>query len=644
MCGIVGVFGLPQASLIVRRGLERLEYRGYDSAGVAWLDETGIEVLKAVGRVREIPPNAAGGETVAIGHTRWATHGGVTYDNAHPHLDGTGRFSVVHNGTIEGHHHIRGKLEADGHTFKGETDTEVIAHLYERARRKHDPLAALRIVTGQMEGSWALGILDAEAKVIAFARNRTPLILAFKEADATPAGAAAAAPAKPRRKGFFGGADAPQPAPAQSMEASGGRAILLASDVTAILEQTRRVVYLDEGDHGIISKDGVELYDAQGKPKALDVRTVDWDVRQAEKSGYPHFMLKEIHEAPTAINQCLAGRIRFDPLRFDAGVTPALLASVRRIRLVACGTSYHAALMARHYLEHWARIPTEAIIASDLRERPVLDEPGMLYIGVSQSGETLDTLEALRHVAAEGYPVLAVTNVQGSSLQRMADETVLTRVGPEVGVAATKTLLGQVATLAVLALQIAQERQTLDPTTLDRLGHELSRLPRVLSEVLEKEEELKALGQKLAKSRDLFFLGRGVHVATAYEAALKFKEITYRHAEGFGSAELKHGPFALLSEETPCVFFVPEDHKERSKVVSNMVEVAARGAPVYAISLGPSADIQGIADTVVELKGGSAKAALVFSLAGQVLSYYAASALGANIDMPRNLAKSVTVE
>ena len=294
--------------------------------------------------------------------------------------------------------------------------------------------------------------------------------------------------------------------------------------------------------------------------------------------------------------------------------------------------------------EHWAQIPCEAVIASDLRERPVLDEPGMLYIGVSQSGETLDTLEALRHVAAQGYPILAVTNVQGSSLQRMADETILTRVGPEVGVAATKTLLGQVASMAVLALQLAQQRKTLGPTELDRLSHEVSRLPRVLAEVLEREAEFKAIGAKLATASDLFFLGRGVHVATAYEAALKFKEITYRHAEGFGSAELKHGPFALLSTATPCVFFVPSEGPDRAKVVSNMVEVAARGAPVYALVAGVDLDVEGIADVIAHVPSADSVSCLSMSLAGQLIAYHAAAGLGLSVDMPRNLAKSVTVE
>jgi glutamine---fructose-6-phosphate transaminase (isomerizing) len=332
-----------------------------------------------------------------------------------------------------------------------------------------------------------------------------------------------------------------------------------------------------------------------------------------------------------------------DPVQFETGIDAALLAGATRLRLVACGTSYHAALMGRHFLEHWARIPTEAVIASELRERPLLDEPGLTYIGVSQSGETLDTLEALRHVHKQGFPILAVTNVQGSSLTRLADETILTRVGPEVGVAATKTLLGQVTTLAILALELAQARKTLDEPTLERLAHELRRLPRVLEETLGREQELGVMARQLAQAEDLFFLGRGVHVATAYEAALKFKEITYNHAEGFGSAELKHGPFALLSPETPCVFFVPAG-EGRQKVLGNMVEVAARNAKVYAIVQGETADLEGIVDGYVKVAGGDVVGPLAMSLAGQLLAYHAAVGLDRSVDMPRNLAKSVTVE
>ncbi|MHB8632541.1 MAG: glutamine--fructose-6-phosphate transaminase (isomerizing) [Thermoplasmatota archaeon] len=603
MCGIIGAHGITHATAVVRRGLERLEYRGYDSAGLAWLEPEGIEVLKGVGRVGDLAPRPPNGETVALGHTRWATHGKVTEENAHPHLDATGRFCVVHNGTIEGYKQLRSRLEGEGHAFRSQTDTEIIAHLYERARRDDEPLEALRTALGQIEGSWAVGIMDAESKSLLFARHKTPLILGIKEKGA-----------------------------------------LMASDVTAILDHTRRVVYLDDGDHGVMTDDGILLFDSQGAPKPLVVKEVDWDVKQAEKSGYAHYMLKEIHEAPTALNACLAGRISRDPVRIETGVPPTFFAKVSRVRIVGCGTSYHAALMGRHFFEDWAGLPCEALVASDLRERSAASEPGTLFVAVSQSGETLDTLEAVKPIVARGLPVLAITNVEGSTLSRLANHTILTRVGPEVGVAATKTLLGQVATLALTALAVGQQRRHIDGRRLEASARDLQRLPRVAEEATQAEPALRRMGERLAKSSDLFFLGHGLHVATALEAALKFKEISYLHAEGFGAAELKHGPFALLSASTPCIFFVPAG-PGRARVISSMIEVAARGAPTFAIAQESGTDLEGIADEVVVVPGESAvSAAISFALAGQLVAYHAAAALDRSIDMPRNLAKSVTVE
>ncbi|MGB0652298.1 MAG: glutamine--fructose-6-phosphate transaminase (isomerizing) [Thermoplasmatota archaeon] len=603
MCGIVGVLGLRNASQLVREGLERLEYRGYDSAGLAWIDEAGIEVAKEVGTVSRLPEIPARGETMAIGHTRWATHGGVTQLNAHPHLDGTGRFAVVHNGTIEGHHRLRSALEAQGHRFVSETDTEVLAHLYERSRRQLDPLPALQEVLAGVEGSWALLVMDSEADVITFARHRTPLVLGLADG-----------------------------------------ATLLASDLTALLAHTRKIVFLDDGDHGIVTRDGVQLFDGDGKPKVLEPQLIDWDLSQAEKAGYDHFMLKEIHESPVALNQCLAGRLLQEPARAETHLDPSTWDNVDRVRLVACGTSYHASLMGREFLERWAGIPAEAVVASELRDRPAIGRNGTLFIGVSQSGETLDTLEALRPLHARGDPLLAITNVQGSSLQRLADESLQTRVGPEVGVAATKTLLGQATTLAVVALEQARRREHLADEELRALVSDLRRMPRTVETVLGMEERLARLGRKLARHRSLFFLGRGIHVATACEAALKFKEITYQHAEGFGAGELKHGPFALLDHETPCIFFLSKGpHYERT--LGAIFEVKARGAPVHVFTQGPLEDLENVADTAIAIpETDPLLACIPFSVAGQLVSYHAAVALGREVDRPRNLAKSVTVE
>ncbi len=604
MCGIVGIHGLVEANRHVREGLARLEYRGYDSAGIAWLDEHGVEVVKAVGRVSNLPAIDATGDTVAIGHTRWATHGGVTEENAHPHLDGTGHFAVVHNGTLEGHHRLRKDLTDDGATLRSDTDTEVLAHRYERARRHQPPLEALRATLDGLDGSWATVLLDGEAEALAFACMRTPLVLGRTKDGAT----------------------------------------ILASDITAIVGHTRDVVFLEDGDHGVVDGSGVHLYDGNGDAKPLQTVHVEWDIREAEKAGHAHYMLKEIHDAPGALNQCLAGRIRHGPLHIDTGLDATMLDSIRRVRLVACGTSHHAALMGQHFLEAWAGIPTEVHVASDVRERPFLDEDGILYIGISQSGETLDTLEALRFATRRGYPLVAITNVQGSSLYRLADQAMLTRVGPEIGVAATKTLIGQVTCLALLALQWGQRNHHLPLERLRDVVAHLEHLPRVAEAVLESDEAWQAIGHDLARQRDLFFLGRGIHVATALEAALKFKEITYLHAEGFGAAELKHGPFALLAPETPCLFFLTKGDR---RTVGNILEVQARGAPCYLVAQ-PSEVLQDLAGSVEAVQTvpdtHELLATIPFAIAGQLISYHAAAALGRDIDKPRNLAKSVTVE
>jgi glucosamine--fructose-6-phosphate aminotransferase (isomerizing) len=604
VCGIIGIAGLAAAAAEVREGLERLEYRGYDSAGYAWDTGDRVEVTKQVGRVRDLPRNDDRGIRLAIGHTRWATHGGVTRENAHPHLDEQRRFAVVHNGTLSAHHQLRTRIQEAGHSFRSETDTESLVHLYEGQRTAgKSPIEALQGTLNGLEGSWAFLVLDAAADAIAFARHRAPLLIGLVP----------------------------------------GGPILLASDATAVLKHTKTVVYLSDGDHGVIQDGKVDLRGADGNPKELLPVTIDWDVKMAERSGFAHFMLKEIHDAPTAINQCLASRILLEPLTIETGVRP-ILEGVKRIRLVACGTSYHASLMGAHLIEQWAGLPTEALIASEVRDRFLPVDDGTLYIGVSQSGETHDTLDALRHVRGQGFPILAITNVQGSTLQRMADATMLIRVGPEVGVAATKTLLGQACTLAILALRLAQQTRSMPSMRIAALARELEHLPRTLAQVLRLEPQFKALGERLSKHRSLFFLGRGIHVATALEAALKFKEITYQHAEGFGAAELKHGPFALLDTDTPCVFFLSPG-PAYGRTLSSIFEVQARGAPCHVIAQGQVPELEGSIASVTNLPTGDPLlAALPFSLAGQPIAYHAASALGRAIDMPRNLAKSVTVE
>lgn len=602
MCGIVGIFGLPDVPRRVHEGLVRLEYRGYDSAGVAWLEPQGIEVRKALGAPSTMPVPDGAGARVGIGHTRWATHGGVSEENAHPHLDGTGRFAVVHNGTLEGHVRMRRELEAEGHQFLSDTDTEILAHLYERFRRDQSPQDALQSLLARITGSWAFVILDAEER-LAFAVHRTPLVIGVM-----PEGA------------------------------------ILASDVAAIVEHTRDVVYLEDGDHGIVDGLGIHLFGRDGFPKPLLVSRVDWDLGQAAKAGHAHFMLKEIHETPQALNACLGGRIRRDPLQVESGFPLSAWGKAQRVRLVGCGTSYHAAMLGGWFLESWAGIPARPLVASDLRDRPPLEEGGTLYVGISQSGETLDTLEALRGQLRIGHPVLGLTNVRGSSLERLANGIAHTRVGPEVGVAASKTFCGQVAVLAAWAIEWGLQNGTLAHHEAAVLADQLDRMPRSVEAVLGKEEGLAALGRTLAGAEHLFFLGHGAHLATASEAALKFKEITYQHAEGVGAAELKHGPFALLDAQTPCVFFLPRN-AAHGRTINNIQEVRARGAPVHVIAQGDTSELEGLADSVVALpETDGLLASLPFAVAGQLVAYHAAHALGREIDQPRNLAKSVTVE
>ncbi len=604
MCGIVGVIGMKDAPSIVHAGLRRLEYRGYDSAGIAWSEAGGVEVRKCLGTPANLEVPQSPETTLAIGHTRWATHGGVCHENAHPHLDATSRFAVVHNGTLEGHRAMRQMLQADGHVLKSETDTEVLVHLFEKGRRNLGTEEALRELLQALAGSWAFIMLDSDDDSVAFATHRTPLVMGL-----LPDGK-----------------------------------VILASDITAIVEHTRDVLFLEDGDHGVIRHGDIRLYDADGNKKALTTRRIDWDVKLAEKGGHAHFMLKEIHETPQALNQCLGGRIRHTPLHVDAGFPLSAWGKAQRVRLVGCGTSYNAGTLGAWFLEEWAGVPAQALVASDLRDRPPLEEAGTLYVGVSQSGETLDTLEALKGQVRLGHAIMGITNVQGSTLERISTGVSYTRVGPEVGVAATKTFSGQVAVLATWALQWGIQNGHIEHHEASLLADQLDRMPRTMEAVLDLEDELRELGHILSNHRDIFFLGHGAQLSTALEAALKFKEITYLHAEGFGAAELKHGPFALLDENTPCVFFVPQN-AARHRTLGNIQEVRARGAPVYVITSGDASDLEGIADLVISVpETHHLLASLPFSLAGQLIAYHAAHALRRNIDMPRNLAKSVTVE
>ncbi|QLG28710.1 glutamine--fructose-6-phosphate transaminase (isomerizing) [Halorarum halophilum] len=602
MCGIIGVVGRGDETLdVVLDGLSTLEYRGYDSAGVALSNGT-LDVVKRSGELSNLREAIDAGESVpggsvGIGHTRWSTHGPPTDANAHPHTDESGRVAVVHNGIIENYRALRDELEAEGVAFESETDTEVVPHLVARALDEGlEPEAAVRDAVERLDGSYAIAVVVAGEERVFAARNDSPLVLGVAE-DAT----------------------------------------YLGSDVPAFLEHTRDVVYLDDGEFAVLSADGWRVTDADGGRVEKEVTTVEWSAEQTGKSGYDHFMLKEINEQPTALRQGLSGRL--DEL---AGrVTVEELSDVEtpgRVEFVACGTSYHAALFGVEALRA-ADIPAQAFLASEYATGPAPVRDDTLVVGVTQSGETADTLSALREARARGAETLAVTNVVDSSAARECDHVLYIRSGPEIGVAATKTFSSQLVALTLFTATLA-ERGGEDARELVAA---LRDLPNHLQHVLDESRAADVVEEYL-DSEAYFFIGRGPAFPVALEGALKFKEITYEHAEGFASGELKHGPLALVTANTPVFAVVTGDDERARKTIGNVKEVEARDAPVVAVTDGAS-DVERYADDVLEIPETHPRTAPVLTNAQlQLVAYHMANRLGRAIDKPRNLAKSVTVE
>ena len=596
MCGIVGYAGYRQAYSILLDGLKRLEYRGYDSAGIAIVG-SDLRVEKDKGYISHLEqmtqpiPGSLG-----IGHTRWATHGPPSKENAHPLIDCSGRIAVVHNGIIENHAELRSRLQSEGHTFRSETDTETIVHLVE-SYYDGDLQRALQAALRDLRGSYAIALIHADEpdKVVA-ARHESPLIVGL-----------------------------------------GTDENFLASDVPAILKHTNRVVYVMDGEVVTLSRDGVRISDFDGKAVSREPQRVTWTVEDAEKGGFEHFMLKEIYETPKAIHDTLLGRIaepQLDSLVQD-GYTS--------IKLVACGTSYHAALVGKYILEEIARVPTTAELASEYRySRAPADRP--LVILISQSGETADTLGACREANRRGCRTFAISNLVGSSLAREAHDTLYTRAGLEIGVAATKTFVAQLVALYVVAIQIGLERGTLGVEEANRLKEDLRGLPRSVQAVLNAAPHVEALAEKYGKARDMFFIGRHLGYPVAMEGALKLKEISYLHAEAYAAGELKHGPLALLTPDTPVVAIAVRDHTYE-KMMSNIREVDARGAPVLAVGTEGDKELAKVVDDVLYVPAVPALFAPVpISVILQLFAYNVAKTRGCSIDKPRNLAKSVTVE
>jgi glucosamine--fructose-6-phosphate aminotransferase (isomerizing) len=609
MCGIVGYVGPDEALPIILEGLHRLEYRGYDSAGVAVLNGD-LTVMKKAGKLealeKELADKGAPEGTVGMGHTRWATHGPPTDQNAHPHVDCGGRVAVIHNGIIENFHELRERLELNGHVLASQTDTEVVAHLVEDAVRAGADLAgAVRAAVAELEGAYALVVLSAdEPDVIVGVRLSSPMVVGLGDGES-----------------------------------------LLASDAAALLTRTRRIVALADGQVAELRADGVRITDLQGVEAEVRALDVEWDLRRAEKSGFDDFMLKEIHEQPQAIRDTIRGRTRGGVHRLDElRMSEAAIRAVDKVFVVACGTAFHAGLVAKYAIEHWTRLPVEIEIASEFRYRdPVLDR-NTLTLAVSQSGETIDTLEALRHAKEQGSWGVAITNTVGSSVAREADAAMYTHAGPEIGVAATKTFATQMVALDLLALYLAQVRRTMFPEEIGGIVDRMLELPTQVRRALELDAAITALAERYHTARDFLFIGRHTGYPAALEGALKLKEISYIHAEGYPAGELKHGPIALVEPGMPVVAVATECHVY-PKVLSNIQEVKARGADVIAVVTEGNAEIRQYADHVLEVpRTPELLSPVVVSVPLQLLAYRIAKLRGCDVDQPRNLAKSVTVE
>ncbi len=608
MCGIVGYVGDKEVAPILLDGLQRLEYRGYDSAGVAVVNGKGIEVVKSVGKLKEldglITSNPPSGK-MGIGHTRWATHGVPSDLNSHPHADRSGDFALVHNGIIENFQRLKDELGQKGHRFISETDTEIIAHLLAENYRGDVQQAVLSLIE-RLEGSYALAILSRhEPDKIFVVRKDSPLVIG-----------------KGQGENF------------------------IASDIPAFLKQTREFLILNDGECAQVTRDRVQIFNRQGEEIKREPLQVDWDAEQAEKGGYQHYMLKEIHEQPDALRRVMSNRIAPGKIELsELSLTPEQLRSYQRIQIVACGTAYYSGMLGKYVLEQLVRIPVEVDVASEFRYRQPLLNRQSLVIVVSQSGETADTLAALRLARKQGARVLALTNAIGSSIDREADQVLYLQAGPEIAVASTKAYITMVAAFYLLALYLAKVRGTVEEEQLTTLIAEVLRLPELAAETLTSSEEMiKGRAQVYKLQENVFFIGRNTDFPLALEGALKLKEISYIHAEAYPAGELKHGPLALLEDGVP-VLAIAARHSLYDKMLSNIKEVKARGADVTAITFAGQREIEESVDHVLYIPSVNELFSGVLAIIPlQLLAYYTALERGYDVDQPRNLAKSVTVE
>lgn len=608
MCGIVGYIGERQAYPILIEGLKKLEYRGYDSAGVALLCNGSLELAKSVGRlaaleekVGQVVPSGCTG----IGHTRWATHGRPSDANAHPHSDCSGEFVVIHNGIIENYLPLRNWLQELGHRFCSDTDTEVLAHLAEHFYNGNIG-DTMRKIMAHVHGSYGLVLMTSrEPEVLVCARKDSPLIIGLGEGEN-----------------------------------------FVASDIPALLKYTRKTYLLNDGELALVTKSAVRVENAQGERLAKQVFHVKWDAVSAEKEGYEHFMRKEIHEQARAVRDTMRGRLTEDGqvTLHELGLLPERVRALHKIAMVACGTAYHAGLVGKYVFEKLLRIPVEVDIASEFRYREPLLSPDTLVVVISQSGETADTLAALRLAREKGCPVIAVTNVVGSSVSREADHIVYTWAGPEIAVASTKAYTTQLIVLYLLALQLGTWKGTVEASEIARIAAALQELPAQIDGLLHKEELLKDFSRRLSAWEDAFFIGRGLDWAVALEGSLKLKEISYIHAEAYAAGELKHGTLALITENIPVIALATQPHLYE-KMWSNVQEVKARDAQILAITMeSEETKIQG-ADAIFTVPATLPLLAPVLTVIPlQLIAYHTAVLRGCDVDKPRNLAKSVTVE
>ena len=608
MCGIVGYIGKNQAAPIVLDGLSKLEYRGYDSAGMAIFDGSKINITKSVGRLKVLQELTHDGATMpgnlGIGHTRWATHGAPSDVNSHPHFNEKGTIAVVHNGIIENYLPLKKKLESKGYHFISETDTEVLAHMLDYYY-KGDPMGAIVKVLHRVEGSYALGILFSDFPGEMFAvRKDSPLIVG-----------------------------------------QSGEGCFIASDVPAILKYTRTVTYIDNQEIVRLTPEGLHIYNVDEEELEKESVTIDWDAEAAEKAGYEHFMLKEMYEQPKTVTDTISPRIRKNDIVIEElGMSDEDLLSVRKIHIVACGSAYHAGVTGKYVLEGLARIPVEVDLASEFRYRnPILEDGGMVVV-ISQSGETADTLAALRESKKRGFKVLGIVNVVGSSIAREADNVMYTWAGPEIAVATTKAYSAQLIALYLLALKLARVRHTVTEREFEGMLEDLGRLPDQIELLLNNKNRIQRFANRYIAAKDVFFIGRGIDYAISMEGSLKLKEISYIHSEAYAAGELKHGTISLIEEGT-LVAAVSTQPSLYQKTISNMVEVKSRGAFVLAVTCEGNREIEKAADYVIYIPQTYpffANSLAIIPL--QLFSYYVAVGKGCDVDKPRNLAKSVTVE